>query len=548
MTNQPTISGTLCETVNAFPRLPALCWQEGTTDRSLTWLETGAAVAEAAQWFDGHADTNLIAAFVLPPSAAAWITEVAAFLSGWSINPIYDTASDEEIQAVLDAVRPAIVFHNDGNADRIAAIAPVHARFSVDDLVIDWLQHARIAAQKTAAEVVDQLRNHAAAGEWKQPASVYCQSSGTTGPSKVIHMSREAAFGAAWDIRDIVGHMHPRVYACLPSGHISHRIVDVFWPIALGGEVHFPSDGADMTSDMQRVKPTVFFAPPLFYEAALGLAKSQCEQSRLGRFLWNRIERSTQRRLSAGLLVRGHAPLAGKIVGRRIARAMGVDHVREFFSGTSTLSAELHAALAQLNWYVRNTYGVSETGGATTVSRADKMFAGEIGQPVPGAEMRLDKNGQLLLRSATLMAGYLENPPIQAGAWWPTGDLLEPMNDTWRHVGRLSNRIPTPVGEQRIETLEAAFGKLYGECQVVIDASTPTALDAYVFTKVVSLTVDLRSIPPSLANVRRVAVILDEPSPELGEIGPTGKLRRWKVAQNRSNQLRTVSSNGQLIP
>lgn len=537
--NNETIGDVLCSTIRQHQRRPALHYRTKELERSRTWLETGRLIAHAAAWLDECSHTEPTISFVTSPSAQSWVIEVAALINGWSINPIYDTADDDEIRHVVELVKPAVIVHDSTSAHRMQRLFPDVPRFTTDALFEDWEKSVDAAptVQSELGVVLDELATIAESGEQANTAFVYCQSSGTTGPSKVIQLTREAAFRAARDAQDVIDHVHPRFFACLPTGHISHRIINVFWAIGLAAEVFFPApDGSgDMASDLSAVRPTVFFGPPLFYASALAAARSECERSRQGRRLWRLIEQATQRCMESSTIIKGRTPLAGKIVGRRLAKAMGVADVKQFFSGTSTLAPDVHACLAQLGWFVRNTYGVSEMGGAITISGPSRMLVGEVGVPVGDVEMRIDEDGQLLVRTPTLMLGYLETERLQADAWWPTGDLMVPAESTWRHCGRIGNRIETASGMSMVGELEAIVGAQFPGTTAVLDGT-----DLYLFSGDVSPVDDVTLVEwlrDDELPVRRVARIAGVPSPERGEIGPTGKLRRWKVARNRSHAL-----------
>src|SRR5262249_23164991 len=94
------------------------------------------------------------------------------------------------------------------------------------------------------------------------------QSSGTTGPARVIELPVTAILEAAWSVRQVVA-PRPRFLAFLPAAHVSHQLINVFAATLLGGEVCFGGGGGigrdpeDLVADLRRSQPTVLFGSPL---------------------------------------------------------------------------------------------------------------------------------------------------------------------------------------------------------------------------------------------------------------------------------------------
>ena len=226
----------------------------------------------------------------------------------------------------------------------------------------------------------------------------------------VIDLPVTAILAAAWAVRDVVD-PHPRFLAFLPAAHVSHQLINVFAATLLAGEICFGGGGGigrdaeDLVADLRRCQPTVMFGSPLLFAEVANEARRTLERHVVGRAIWRRLERETQRSLDHGVIVRERESLLGRLIGRRLRKALGLQHAREMFSGTSPLDPHVHAFLGVVGWFVRNTYGISECGGAATISGPHRMTPGELGVAVDGMELETDGDGQLCVARSVEHAG-----------------------------------------------------------------------------------------------------------------------------------------------
>jgi long-chain acyl-CoA synthetase len=377
--------------------------------------------------------------------------------------------------------------------------------------------------------------------------SLLLLSSGTAGPAQVIDLPMTAALHAAWAVRNVVDR-NPRLLACLPTGHVSHQLVNVLAATLLGGEVCF-GDGEgvamhprDLVADLRRSRPTVLFgSPALFAEVAEELTTS-LQGSGLGRAILRRLEIRARGSLERGLIERGRQTVTGSLIGWRLRRTLGLQATRDLFSGTAPLDPSVHAELGAVGWFVRNTYGLSECGGAASISASDRMVPGELGQVVEGMEIRIGSDGQVLLRGPSMMRGYLGLPGMEPGDWLATGDVaLRGERGAVFFHDRLRNVLRTPDGPVTLRDIEQAVSGLFPPATAVAVARDDRSADLFVFVgneeaAHLSVAVVERAMRDSrlwqMRCVRRVAVVPGYPSAGRYEIGTTGEVRRWMVRDN----------------
>jgi long-chain acyl-CoA synthetase len=336
---------------------------------------------------------------------------------------------------------------------------------------------------------------------------------------------------------------------------VSHQLINVFAATLLGGEVCFGGGGGigrdaeDLVADLRRCRPTVLFGSPLIFAGVIDEARRTLQRRALGRALWRRLERQAGRTVASGMIVRGREPLLGRLIGRQLRKALGLQEVREIFSGTSPLDAGLHAFLGTLGWFVRNTYGLSESGGAATISAGDRMVPGELGAPVEGVDLEVDWEGQLWLRGPSMMRGYVGGPLLDAGDWLATGDLVGPdRRGALCFHTRASSLVHTGDGLTSLDAIEKTAARTFPGTTAVAVAAGEDSVDLYVFSDDPTPSLSGRAIlgAPGLDCVRRAAVVTGSPSPARFEIGPTGKARRWMI--ERHWQERLVERQERLLP
>jgi long-subunit acyl-CoA synthetase (AMP-forming) len=501
-----------------------------TAAESLTWAEVGGLVAAACRWLVQRGAPGRLS-LVGEPTPGYQILEMAALVSGWSVNPIYCDAAPDEAERVLAAVQPRVIATDRPGVHWRAGEAAGAEVVDLGELFADW----RVSS--SGADVVDVLR---ALSVTDGTPVVLLQSSGTTGPARVIQLPVTALLQAAWAVRGMVD-PHPRFLAFLPAAHVSHQLINVFSATLLGGEVCFGGGGGigrdaeDLIADLRRSQPTVLFGSPLLFAGVVEEARRALQRGAAGRALWRRLERHAAGTVANGRIVRGREPLLGRLIGRRLRKALGLQHAREIFSGTSPLDAGLHAFLGTLGWFVRNTYGLSESGGAATVSAGDRMVPGELGTPVEGVELEVDWEGQLWLRGPSMMRGYVGGPVLDAGEWLPTGDLVGPdRRGALCFHTRASSLVPTADGLTSLDAIERTATRMFPGTRAVAVAAGDDTVDLYLFCGQEGGLVTPRDIlgAPGLECVGRAAVVPGSPSPARFEIGPTGKARRWMIERH----------------
>ncbi|HSO51986.1 MAG TPA: AMP-binding protein [Actinomycetes bacterium] len=356
--------------------------------------------------------------------------------------------------------------------------------------------------------------------------------SGTTGrPKGVAFTHRQLAWMAQtmagllpWTVRT-----RPAVYlSFLPMNHVVEGILGAYAPYWLPAplRIAFLDDLHQVRAALRRVRPTIFFSVPRLYEKAWAALAA----SRLGRH-WAGGPRGPERRVEQALL------------RRTLLRRAGLDRCAQLVVGSAPVSRELLGRLRELGVEVHDAYGLSEAP-LVTLNRLGRNRIGTVGEPLPETEVRIDADGEILVRGPQVTQGYVDAgaaQPFQDG-WLATGDLGHLTADGFLVVdGRKKELIKTAYGKYlHPARLEALLRELPGVAEAMVVGegrpycaallwTDPTAGPAPAVLERAMAALNARLEQPE--QVRRWAVLPYDLSVEDGELTTNLKLRRAVVAE-----------------
>lgn len=408
--------------------------------------------------------------------------------------------------------------------------------------------------------------------------------SGTTGDPKGVMLShnnlhsnvRAAQTCLPIDERD-------STLSFLPLSHVFQRMVD-YLLFNRGCTIAYARSIEQVPEDLRAVKPTIVVSVPRLYEKvyakvmdASGLKGSLVEWStKVGR-RWAEA-RLEGRRPDA--LTRLQYRVAHALVFRKISEGVG-GRLRYFVSGGAPLAPEINKFFFSAGILILEGYGLTETSPVTNVNRPqsfpENFRIGTVGKPVPGTEIRIAEDGEILVRGPQVMKGYYNRPDetreaVDDEGWFHTGDVGELDEDGFLRItdrkkdiivtagGKnvapqpIENRLkknrffdqPVLVGDrERFITLLMVpdFGALEAWArQKGIEASDRRELlgDEGVQSHLAAEMKRELSDLPSFETPKKL-VLLDEPfTIEDGTLTPTQKVKRRVVQERYAEVLKTV--------
>jgi long-chain acyl-CoA synthetase len=228
----------------------------------------------------------------------------------------------------------------------------------------------------------------------------------------------------------------------------------------IGAEVAYARSIAQLARDLQSIRPTVLVSVPRIYERVYGRIQDGLEKkSPIARMLfhlavrvgWRRFERSQGRaKWHPELLL---WPLFDKLVARNVTEKLG-GRLKLAISGGAALSPEIAQVFIGLGVPIYQGYGLTETSPVICVNRPNSNVPASIGTPLPGIEVKIGDNDELLTRSRCVMRGYWKNEEatramIDADGWLHTGDQARVDADGhYTIIGRIKDIIVLNNGEK----------------------------------------------------------------------------------------------------
>lgn len=410
---------------------------------------------------------------------------------------IYPTESVRQIAFVLNDCKARIAFTDTG--ERLAKLLAAKAQCPTLETIVAFDKRiAETAAgdgvmsytgflnagREHAKSHLKELEQRLAAID-PESAAIIIYTSGTTGEPKGAMISHRNMIFNAWNsTRYLPVGFNEEMLSFSPLCHISERSNSIIWPLLRGSTTNFVPEGTEMLAAIRQVEPTFVNSAPRTYEKMYAeLSGAVAKSTWRGRAATSAAltlgERIAKRRLAGGaeraldnLLFR----LADLLVLAKLKKAMGLSRARMLLSGAAPISLDLIRWYMSLGLDMREIYGMTETA-TIAIQRPGRIKAGTVGEPVPGLDLKLAEDGEILVRSGSVFRGYLNKPEKTAealdGGYMHTGDLGEIDADGYlRIVGRKKDIIITAGGKNispaNIENL-LKFSPYIGEAVVIGD-------------------------------------------------------------------------------
>ncbi|ODU10813.1 MAG: long-chain fatty acid--CoA ligase [Rubrivivax sp. SCN 71-131] len=260
--------------------------------------------------------------------------------------------------------------------------------------------------------------------------------SGTTGnPKGVVHTHRtlldRAKAGADFDRLT----EREEVLAYLPPAWIGQNIFSYAQWLACGYIVNCPESASTVTIDLKEIGPTYYFAPPRIFEGLLTSVMIRMEDAgALKRRLFHHymaVARRVGPRLLDGKPVSFGERLAYKLgdllVFGPLRNSLGLSRVRVAYTAGEAIGPDLFTFYRSIGINLKQLYGSTETAVFVCLQPDNAVRADTVGVPIDGVEIRVDGNGEILVKSPGILKEYYKNPlataeVMGADGWYHTGD------------------------------------------------------------------------------------------------------------------------------
>ncbi len=464
---------------------------------------------------------------VLSKNCAHWMmADLAIMMAGCISIPIYPTLTAHAIRPILEHSDAKAIFIGklDDFSTQEAGIPSNFIRIGFDDYEQSWQYNWN---QLTAKHQPLENIHHWTADE----ILTIIYTSGTTGnPKGVIHTAGnfDAVLNIA--IKELRLPKRSAMFSYLPLSHIAERTGIEFNGLYSGSTISFSESIQTFAKNIEEIQPQVFFAVPRLW----------------GKFREGILNKIPQDKLNILLAI----PFVNTFIRKNIRKKLGLYRASHIYSAAAPISVEM------LQWYdkigvtIIQALGMTEDCVYAHFERPDAYRHGSVGKPFSGLHVKISEEGELRIKSPSVMKGYYKEPELTAEVfdeegYLKTGDLCEYDHDGFLFVtGRAKDQFKTDKGKYispaPIELKLMANTDIEHVCVVGMGIPQPIALITLseigkLKSKqeiVESITASLSSVNPSLEHyewVEKAIIMKENWSIENGLLTPTLKVKRNQV-------------------
>lgn len=513
--------------------------------------------------------------------------EIAAQAAGGIALSLYHDSTPQEVAGAIVQFDVSFVIAEDQeqvdklldqrdrlpNLRRIIYIRKRGMRKYQDELLasLESIQETGTILEGQQPELFDRL---IAAGRGDDTA-IICLTSGTTGHPKgaMLSFRNLISMSLAFNEAD-PKNVGDEFVSLLPLAWFGEQLMSVAAPLVIGYTVNFPEKAETAMADMREIGPHIMLSPPKVWESiATSVRVRMADSTPFKKFMYNTFMPFGER--YADCLLAGTSPPLSLKIGRFIAdillfRALrdrlGLSRIRSALTGGASLGTSVFRFFHAIGVNLKQLYGQTEIAGVTCMHRNGGVNGATVGLPLPGTEIRIDENGELLSRSAGLFKGYYGDEEatrqaVTADGWLRSGDAG--CLDSNGHItvtDRISDVLTLDDGShfstQQIEN-NLRFSPYIAEAVVFGGGGSPLVALISISSRVAGkwagdnklsymTFADLTSRPeiieliagevtranaamPDQARISRFAIIYKELDADEGELTRTGRVRRETV-------------------
>jgi len=575
--------------VAATPDTEAFRYPEAGGWTSLTWKQTKERVFDLAAGLVALGVQVEQRVAIASTTRIEWIlADLAISCAGAATTTVYPATAEGDVQFILSDSQSAVVFAEDaGQVTKIKAaeVPGLLAIVAFDaDAAGDGVLSLAELAEKGAALRAEQpgVVDDRVASLGPENLATLIYTSGTTGRPKGVRLVQDnwAYEGVAIEALDILrpSDVH---YLWLPLSHVFGKVLlAAQWRIGFATAVDGSLDR--IVENMAAIKPTVMAGAPRIFEkvrAKVSLTIQQEGGIKAKIFDWAfglgiKASRDRQAGRASGVLHKGQLAVADKLVFTKIRERLG-GRIRVLVSGSAALSKEVAEWFDAAGLNLIEGYGLTETSAASCVNLPSAKRIGMVGPPLPGTEVIIAADGEVLIRGGGVMRGYHNNTDateevLTADGWFHTGDIGELDDGYLRITDRKKDLIKTSGGKyvapQKVEVIFKAVcpyvsnivvhgdGRKFVSALITLDEEaivewgahngvaggySQIATSAQAREMVSGYVDELNGKLERWETIKKFAILDHDLTVESGEITPSMKVRRKAVEKQYRDVLDT---------
>jgi long-chain acyl-CoA synthetase len=512
------------------------------------------------------------------------VIDTAAYFLGAAPVSIYNSSSESQIEYLVNHCEAKLAFVEDSRfLDRFRAVRKQLPNIEAVGSLRDHGEGEFSWEDLLTAEPIDL---HAAASTAKpEDLATMIYTSGTTGPPKGVMLSHYNICWTVESLRITIGwesYRGVKLVSYLPMAHIAERMVGHYQQLAFGCTVTTCPEPTQVADYAREVRPTYFFGVPRIWEkmyAGVNAALA-ADPERKAKFT-EAIEAAIplRERMTDGSATdqdRETWNFLDQVAFSQVRSLIGMDECKLAVTGAAPLPREMMLWFRALGVPLAEIYGMSESSGPITFSPW-VVKAGSVGQAVPGCEVRLAEDGEVICRGGNVFQGYLKEDAKTAEAldsdqWLHSGDIGEFDADGYLKIVDRKKEILITAGGKNVSpsNLESSLkmipligqacaigdGRPFVSALVVLDPDAArawaaahempdTTLDALashpeIIRELEEAVEKTMSAFNNAERVKRISILGEEWLPDSDLLTPTSKLKRRGIHERYQNEIEAL--------
>lgn len=436
-----TLPKAFLHSIEAHAEKPAMLVKRKKQYRPITYRELGHRVVRLACGLHALGVVHGDRVAILSENCPEWaITDWANLCLGAVTVPIYPTLTPAQVREILEDSEPKVLVVSDKRQLKKAEDALKESALRLTLVVIQPDEKGETLTfeqvMNLPSELSEEQLRQIALRVQPDDLATLIYTSGTTGEPKgamLTHANFVSNIQASLEVLEI--QPNDLFLSFLPLSHVFERMGGHFLPIYAGLTIAYAESLFTLAADMMEVKPTVMLGVPRFYASVQDrILSSIREQTPSKQKLFYRAlevgkirSRCWREGHPCPLGVRLQYVLLDKLVGAKIRERVG-SRLRFFVSGGAALPKETAEFFHAFGILTLEGYGLTETSPVLTVNPLHAPRFGSVGKPIPGVEIKIAQDGEILARGPNIMKGYYRKPEatreaITSEGWFHTGDI-----------------------------------------------------------------------------------------------------------------------------
>lgn len=407
--------------------------------------------------------------------------------------------------------------------------------------------------------------------------AIICMTSGTTGAQKgaMLTYNNLISMGKAFNEVDPKNEQDEYV-SLLPLAWFGEQLMSVAAPLLVGYTVNFPEKAETAMADLREIGPDIMLSPPKVWESIAATVRVRMMDSTpLKKFMFDNLMPIGEK--YADCVLAGIPPslslktlrfLAHILLFRALKDRLGLSRIRSALTGGASLGSDVFRFFHAIGVNLKQFYGQTEIAGVTCMHRTGDVNGATVGLPLPGTEIKIDDNGEILSKGAGLFNGYYGDREATSQALTPDGwlrsgdtgyidskghltvidrigDVLTLADGTHYSAQLIENslRFSPFIAESLVSNRNKSqpvaliginsrvVGKWAGDNKLSYMTFSDLAAKKEINDLIAGELAKVNQTLPELARISRFAIIYKELDADEGELTRTGKMRRSTVGE-----------------